>query len=153
MIERVRAVLVTPNNELLLIRRQRSDQPVYWVLPGGHVEPTDRTREAALQREVHEELAGTPRIHSLIQVIDGTDDRQYIYLARIAEWSFADRNGPEFTEPGRGAYNIDTIPPTAEDLAEINLKPDQLATFLINHLHGDIDLFTLPDLRDSRRPD
>jgi hypothetical protein len=29
MIERVRAVLVTPNDELLLIRRERLGEPVY----------------------------------------------------------------------------------------------------------------------------
>ncbi len=35
MIERVRAVLVTPDGCLLAIRRDRPDRATYWVLPGG----------------------------------------------------------------------------------------------------------------------
>ncbi|RSM34881.1 NUDIX hydrolase, partial [Actinoplanes sp. ATCC 53533] len=55
MKDRVRAVLVTPNDKVLLIRRERPHTPVYWVLPGGGVESTDASREDALRREVHEE--------------------------------------------------------------------------------------------------
>jgi ADP-ribose pyrophosphatase YjhB (NUDIX family) len=149
MIERVRAVLVTPTDEILLIRRERPGVPTYWVLPGGHVEPADANREDALRREVHEELAGTPEIHSLIQVIDGPDDRQYIYLAHIANWSFPDRSGPEFLEGGRGSYDLDTVPIAAEALAAVNLKPDPLARLLAKVLDEPGDLFALPDLRAS----
>jgi ADP-ribose pyrophosphatase YjhB (NUDIX family) len=147
MIKRVRAVLVTPANKVLLIRRERSETPTYWVLPGGHVEPTDGSLEDAVRREVREELAGMPEIHSLIQVLDGTDDRQYIYLARIAEWSFPDRSGPEFTEAGRGRYELDTVPATAEAVAAVNLKPDAVAQLLIKIFGDEADLFELPDLR------
>jgi hypothetical protein len=74
-------------------------------------------------REVHEELAGTPTITTLIHIINGDTDRQYIYLARIDAWSFHDRSGPEFTQPGRGIYALDTIPMTSADLGSIALKP------------------------------
>lgn len=146
MIERVRAVLVTPNDELLLIRREKPGEPVYWVTPGGHVEPSDASREDALRREVHEELAATADIVKLIQIIDGDNDRQYIYLARIETWSFPDRSGPEFSEPGRGIYAIDTIPLTTAGLGTIALKPDALAVFLTGALVEHHGLFALPDL-------
>lgn len=61
MIERVRAVLVTPDNCLLAIRRDRPDRATYWVLPGGHVDPEDQNIEAALSREISEEIAGEAR--------------------------------------------------------------------------------------------
>ncbi|MBT2452072.1 NUDIX hydrolase [Streptomyces sp. ISL-43] len=48
MKERVRAVLLTENNTMLAIRRNRPGIPVYWVLPGGGVEPSDESRETAL---------------------------------------------------------------------------------------------------------
>lgn len=35
MIERVRAVLVTEDDSMLVIRRTKPGVPVYWVLPGG----------------------------------------------------------------------------------------------------------------------
>ena len=58
MIERVRAVLVTPDNCLLAIRRDRPDRATYWVLPGGHVDPEDQNIEAALSREISEDREG-----------------------------------------------------------------------------------------------
>lgn len=146
MIERVRAVLVTPANQILLIRRERPGTATYWVLPGGHVEPTDASIEAALCREVLEELAGSAEIHGLIHVLDGDTDRQYIFLARIDNWSFQDRTGPEFAESGRGRYELDLVPATADSLASVELKPVAVAQFLITALQT-TGLFALPDLR------
>ena len=39
------------------------------------------------------------------------------------------------------------MPLTAEALMAIDLKPDELAEFLISHLGAGIDLFALADLR------
>jgi len=147
MIERVRAVLVTPGNEVLTIRRKRPDTAIYWVLPGGHVESTDASLEEALHREVREELGGTAAVHSLIHTLDGADDRQFIYLARIDTWSFQDRSGPEFTGPGRGHYELDPLPFTTDGIASINLKPDTIAQLLTETLNASINPFDLPDLR------
>jgi len=145
--ERVRAVLITADQHLLTIRRTRPGQAPYWVLPGGGVEDSDSDRESALQRELHEELAATADIHSLIHVIERPDERQYIYLARVHTWTFADRTGPEFTDPTRGDYHLDQIPLSADALRAISIKPDEIATLLTDHLAAGADLFTLPDLR------
>jgi hypothetical protein len=50
MIKRVRAVLVTSNGCMLAIRQGQQDQTPCRVLPGGRVNPGDRSREAALAR-------------------------------------------------------------------------------------------------------
>ncbi|WP_330237479.1 NUDIX hydrolase [Streptomyces sp. NBC_00525] len=94
MIERVRAVLVTPDDTVLVIRRTRPGIPEYWVLPGGGVEPGDASREAALHREIHEEIAGKADIVRLLHTMGSDDERQFFYLGRIATWSFEDRTGP-----------------------------------------------------------
>jgi 8-oxo-dGTP pyrophosphatase MutT (NUDIX family) len=150
MTDRVRALLITPDGDLLTIRRVRPGQDPYWVLPGGGIEPGEDL-EAALARELREEIAATAAVHSLLYILDHGGDRQYFYLARVHAWSAepGDRTGPEFTDPARGDYHLQPIPLTAPALAAINLKPDALARHLLGHLHAATDLFTLPDLRHS----
>jgi len=150
MNERVRAVLITPQDELLTIRRDRPGSPTYRVLPGGHVEPTDASLEDALIREIREELAGEPSIRSLLRVLDSEGDRKYFYLATIESWAFDQRTGPEFDDPGRGQYAVDLIPLTEGDIARSNLKPDAIADFLRQSLSGG-GLFDLPDQRADHR--
>jgi ADP-ribose pyrophosphatase YjhB (NUDIX family) len=149
MIERVRAILVTRDGELLTIRRDRPGIPTYSVLPGGHVEPTDASLEAALAREIREELAGEPHIRRLVHIIDSDTDRQYFYLATIDAWAFEQRSGPEFAAADRGRYELEPIPFTSSAVAGCNLKPDAIATFLSDVL-SDGDPFALPDLRPGR---
>ncbi|MFI1189001.1 NUDIX domain-containing protein [Streptomyces californicus] len=130
MTERVRAVLLTPDDTMLVIRRTRPGVPVYWVLPGGGVEPTDASREAALHREIHEEIAGKAGIVRLLHTMESDDERQLFYLARIATWSFDDRTGPEFSTEGRGEYALEEIPLTLASLDGIDLKPEEIAHVL-----------------------
>ncbi|GLW03108.1 NUDIX hydrolase [Streptomyces lavendulae] len=139
MIERVRAVLVTDDDTMLVIRRTKPGIPAYWVLPGGGVEPGDESREAALHREIQEETAGKADIVRLLHTIESEGERQLFYLARIATWSFDDRTGPEFRAEGRGEYALEEIPVTLEGLDGIDLKPEEIA----HVLRGAISVGTL----------
>ncbi|MFJ9941948.1 NUDIX hydrolase [Streptomyces erythrochromogenes] len=130
MIERVRAVLVTADDTMLVIRRTKPGIPTYWVLPGGGVEPGDESREAALHREIHEEIAGKADIVRLLHTLESEGERQHFYLARIATWSFEDRSGPEFSAEGRGEYLLEEVPLTVEGLDGIDLKPEEIAHVL-----------------------
>ncbi|RSS57800.1 NUDIX domain-containing protein [Streptomyces sp. WAC07061] len=130
MKERVRAVLVTADDTMLVIRRTKPDVPEYWVLPGGGVEPGDASREAALHREIHEEIAGKADVVRLLHTVESDDERQLFYLARIATWSFEDRTGPEFSAEGRGAYALEQVPLTVEGLDGIDLRPEEIAQVL-----------------------
>jgi 8-oxo-dGTP pyrophosphatase MutT (NUDIX family) len=51
----VRAVVLTPEREVLLMRTRRVTRPPYWLTPGGGVEPGE-SDEQALRRELFEEL-------------------------------------------------------------------------------------------------
>jgi ADP-ribose pyrophosphatase YjhB (NUDIX family) len=148
---RVRALLITPDGDLLTIRRLRPGQEPYWVLPGGGVEDGE-SQEKALARELREEIAATADVHSLVYTLGHGGDCQYFYLARARSWSAdaADRSGPEFNDPSRGEYQLQPVPLTADALQGIDLKPDDLTQFLISHLRDGTDLFALPDLLASQ---
>jgi myo-inositol-1(or 4)-monophosphatase len=151
VIERVRAILITPAGRMLAIKRARPGQKPYWVLPGGHVDAEDAGLEEALCRELAEELAGQPSVASLLHVLERAEERQYFYLGRISHWSFSDKTGPEFTEPGRGEYLLEEIPLTSDVIDDLDLKPAEIAGLLRQHIHAGRDLFTLPDLRQQDR--
>jgi len=146
--DRVRAVLVTPDHDLLTIKRIRPGQDPYWVLPGGGVE-VGEDLEGALARELSEEIAAAANVHGLLYVLQRGGERQYFYLARVHSWSTdpGDRTGPEFTDPARGEYSLQAIPLTAAALMAIDLKPRELAEFLAGQLGAGVDLFDLPDLQ------
>ena len=123
------------------------------MLPGGHVDPGDKSLEAALSREISEEIAGEAEITSLVQVLESGragDERQYFYVGRITSWDFTSRTGPEFGEPGRGSYQLKQIPLTAGRLGAIDLQPTAIARLLRDVITtSGRDLFTLPDLRPA----
>jgi ADP-ribose pyrophosphatase YjhB (NUDIX family) len=149
MQERVRAILVTPAGTMLAIERIRPGVPPCWVVPGGGVEPTDADREAALARELREEIAGKAEVISLLYVLESAAEQQYFYLARIERWSFADRTGPEFSEGGCGEYVLEEIPLTVVGLDSIDLKPGEIAAFLRTALQTERGLLGQPDRRQS----
>ena len=54
--EAIRAILLTPEHEILLLRiRAPGRDECFWIAPGGGAEPGE-TLDAALQRELREEL-------------------------------------------------------------------------------------------------
>ncbi|MER5641592.1 NUDIX hydrolase [Kitasatospora sp. NPDC002227] len=130
MQHRVRAVLLTPNNTMLLIKRIRPGIDPYWVIVGGKIEPTDASPEEALLREVREEIAGEAQIVSLLHTIETDDERQDFYLATIDTWNFEDRTGPEFSQEGRGEYLLEEIPLTTAALDAVTVLPQEFATVL-----------------------
>lgn len=136
MTERVRAILTTPTGTTLLIKRIKPGVPAYWVLPGGGVEPADLKHEAALRREIHEELAGQIETPRLLHSLQRGDDTEFFYLADITTWSFEDRSGPEFSQEGRGEYLLEELPLTPEALRAINLKPDEITEVIVSALHN-----------------
>ncbi len=133
---RVRAVLLTGRNSVLLIKRIREGYSPYWVAPGGGVEETDASPEAALRREMVEELGATVDILRFAFVYEKPINdtmiiRQTFYLCRLLTCDPSQRCGPEFDEPSRGKYVPVRIPLTHRVLLKLNIKPDELKTFLL----------------------
>lgn len=134
-----RALLFDSEQRLVLIRRTKPEQEPYWVAVGGGVEAKDISVEAALHREVLEELGG--RIDRVRQVLVITDDLpggigiQHVFIARLTSMDLTNRTGAEFTEPGRGTYEVARVPTTRDALIGIHLLPSRLSEFAQANIH------------------
>ncbi|MFI0218827.1 NUDIX hydrolase [Streptomyces lydicus] len=140
MKQRVRAILITPDNTMLLMKRIRPGIAPYWVIIGGGIEDSDATREDALLREIREEIAGEANIVRLLHQLENPKgESEYFYLAHITQWNFNDKTGPEFQRDDRGEYLLDEIPLTDEALAGVNLLPEEISHLLRLTLeHGEL---------------
>lgn len=149
MIQRARAILVKEFNSLLLIKRVRVGMEAYWVLPGGGVEDADESPEAALHREVKEEMGASIHIHKLVFVLERNSEdsvltRELFFLSDVVDYDFESRSGPEFSDPTRGEYIFEEISLDEATLRNTNIKPFELKEFLVRNYKS---LFSLPDLR------
>lgn len=132
---RVRAVLLDDADRLVVFRRFRPGREPYSSTPGGGVEPGDTTLAGALRRELDEELRATITEPVSLLAIDrvhdnGKHNRHLIFAARLLSMRPQDKYGPEFTDPGRGRYELTRVPFTADGLAEANLRPPELRDYL-----------------------
>lgn len=134
-----RAILLD-GNELVLIKRTKPGREPYWVTVGGGVEEDDATIEAALRREVFEELGGklerAELVHLITDELEGGLGVQHLFAARLESMDLSARTGAEFADPERGGYEVIRVPFTAETVRELNLMPPELAEFIAANTHA-----------------
>ncbi|OPG02496.1 NUDIX domain-containing protein [Microbispora sp. GKU 823] len=136
----VRAILFD-GDDVVLFRRVRPGREPYWVTPGGGVEPTDATPEAALRRELDEELGATagPALHVFTLAEPGR--LSTVFACRLVSLDLSRRSGPEFLEPDIGLHEVRRIRP--QDVRTLNMVPPELGEFV------SANAATLPALLDS----
>ena len=82
-----RAILIDDDGRLVLIKRTRPGQPPYWTAPGGGVDASDESVEAALHRELAEELgaeaSGAARVFLFSSPSDAGVSVQHFFVARL----------------------------------------------------------------------
>jgi 8-oxo-dGTP pyrophosphatase MutT (NUDIX family) len=138
----VRALLFD-GEELVLFRRDKAGREPYWITPGGGIEKTDASPEAALRRELEEELGATagPVVPVFSLVEPGY--RSTVFVARLVEMDLSRRNGHEFRNPADSGHEIQRIRPA--DVGTVNFVPEELREFVIDNAA------VLPALVDARR--
>jgi ADP-ribose pyrophosphatase YjhB (NUDIX family) len=135
VVKRSARVILLDGDELVLIKRTKPGREPYWVTVGGGVEADDETIEAALHREVFEELGGTVEraelVHLITDELEGGIGIQHIFAARLVSMDLTARTGTEFSKPERGGYEVVRVPFTPVGVRELNLMPPQLADFIV----------------------
>ena len=130
-----RAILIDDDSRLLLIKRTKPGQAPYWTTPGGGIEASDESVEAALHRELAEELgaeaSGATRVFLSSFPSEAGIAIQHFFVARLRKLDESARSGPEFQDPARGGYDLDRISLLGDDLASVDLKPGALKAFIL----------------------
>lgn len=136
----VRAILLD-GDDIVLFRRVRAGREPYWITPGGGVEDTDAGLEAALRRELDEELGATagPALHVFTLVEPGR--LSTVFACRLVSLDLSRRSGPEFLEPDIGLHQVRRVRP--EEARTLNMVPPELGEYI------SANAATLPALLDA----
>jgi len=130
--------LVLDGDRLLLFRRTVPNRPLYWSVPGGHVEPEDATLEHTLHREVLEELGATVGSVTPLTTLTCAHPEglktHHVYGCRLLTLDPALRCGPEFADPNHGIRELVRVPLRPEEITAIPLVPRELAVYLAAHI-------------------
>jgi 8-oxo-dGTP pyrophosphatase MutT (NUDIX family) len=130
-----RAILIDDDGHLVLLRRTRPGQAPYWTTAGGGVEDGDASIEAAMHREVAEELGAVAVGSSQVFLHSwSTEDGLYVHhflVTRLVSMDPSTRNGPEFDDPSRGAFDPERFDLRGEELTAIDLRPAALKAFIL----------------------
>ena len=143
----VRALLFNADGYLLLIRRCRPGMEPYWTTPGGGIEPIDESPEAALERELFEELGATAKALKQVFLLTSVQRMrlrvQYFYVCRLETMTPEAASGTELRDPTRGSYDVAPVSPTTRGLAQIDLRPTPVKDFVVANRHALLDLVGL----------
>lgn len=131
MRQSVRA-LIRQGGRILLIRRTRNGD-TYYVLPGGGIENADSSPEAALERELLEELSVRASVgHKLFGFIDthqGVETQHTIFDCTIPHANVSLGVGPEsLATSEQNKYELIWI--ESSKLADLDVRPAQLGNWM-----------------------
>ncbi|MET7438956.1 NUDIX domain-containing protein [Streptomyces sp. NPDC005496] len=135
----VRAVLFD-DGCLVFLRRGWPGGSPYWTTVGGGVEPGDADLEAALRREVMEEIGATigPATEFLTLTEPGEKVTvvQHYFRADVLDTDASRRGGPELDDPDLGDFAPVRVALVASAVAALELHPPELADYLREEAKG-----------------
>ena len=137
--QRVRAILLTGDGSILLIKRVKPDRSApYWVAPGGGVEWTDFDLITALERELYEELGAAATVLATAFVLEhvkaGKQLEEHFFVCLLHDFDLSKRYGPEFSDPARGEYIPEFVPLDNAPLDGIRFKTPELRDWMRRHI-------------------
>lgn len=135
----VRAVLLD-DDQLVFLRRGWPGGSTYYETVGGGVEPDDANLEAALRREVMEEIGATIGPVTEFLTVTEPGDRvtvvRHHFRADVLDMDPDRRNGPELNDPDIGEFSPVRVPLDVTAVAALELQPIELANYLHDHVES-----------------
>ncbi|MFD5895959.1 NUDIX domain-containing protein [Streptomyces sp. NPDC060366] len=135
----VRAVLLD-GDHLVFLRRGWPGGSSYFTTVGGGVEPDDADLEAALRREVMEEIGATIGPVTEFLTLTEPGERvtvvQHYFRADVLDMDPDRRNGPEMVDPDVGDFSPVRVALDASALAALELQPNELAAYLCEYVRS-----------------
>jgi 8-oxo-dGTP pyrophosphatase MutT (NUDIX family) len=133
-------VVLLDDGHLVFLKRGWPGGDPYCTTVGGSVEPKDADLEAALRREVMEEIGATfgPAVEflTLTEPRGTTTVVQHYFLADLLEMDLDRRNGPELDDPDTGDFEPVRVALSRQAVAAINLQPVELADYVLAHVEA-----------------
>ncbi len=127
MNQRSSIILRNDKDEIALIRRVKQGT-LYYVFPGGRVEPGDSTEDTAV-REAFEELGVTVVLNGVAAHVDYNGQDNPYFWATITGGVFGTGTGEEFTDPNEiGSYTPVWVHRSL--LTQLPIRPPSLAKLL-----------------------
>ncbi|CAO5169176.1 Nudix hydrolase domain-containing protein [Frankia sp. AiPs1] len=130
-----RAILIDGNGRLILFRRTLPKRKPYWSTPGGGVDDEDASVEAALHRELAEELGA---VVDRVQPVFLTSPPRgagiavsHFFVCRLVSMNLSQRTGEEFSNPAKGRYDVERIDLRGKRLSRYDLQPAEIKTFIL----------------------
>lgn len=134
---KVRAVLLD-GDHLVFLRRGWPGAGPYWTTVGGSVEPDDADLEAALRREVMEEIGA--RIGPVTEALSVTEPGgattvvEHYFLADLLDMRLDRRHGPELDSPDTGDFEPVRVALRVPAVTALDLQPTELAEYVLEHV-------------------
>ncbi|WP_392969133.1 NUDIX domain-containing protein [Streptomyces sp. LN245] len=135
----VRAVLLD-GDHLVFLRRGWPGGSSYYTTVGGGVEPDEVDLEAALRREVMEEIGA--RIGPVAEFLTVTEPGekvtvvQHYFRADVLDMDLDRRSGPEMDDPDVGDFSPVRVALDVSAVEALELQPIELADYLRAHVRS-----------------
>lgn len=144
-----RGIIIDEDGRLVLFRRTLPKKKPYWSTPGGGVDDEDGSVEAALHREIAEELGAVvdraqPVFVNTIPRGEGVNI-QHFFVCRLVSMDLARRTGSEFNNPAKGRYNVERIDLRGKKLSRYDLQPPAVKAFVLANRQTLLTLALAPD--------
>lgn len=123
------SVVLIQNNKVGLIKRDWNES-VYYVFPGGGIEPGE-TPESAAEREALEEVGVEVEIQKHLATVE-FNGNQYFFQAKIIGGEFGVGQGEEYVDPTRDRGTYLPVWIALNNLNALDVRPKEVAIIIQN---------------------